>query len=130
MPDVLPSTEEERVVDKELVWMGSSREDLRQFPEPVRYVMGTALRAAQRGGKHRAAKPLVGFGGAGVLEIVDDDDGDTFRAVYTVRFEEAVYVLHAFKKKLRQGRATPRHEMDLVTRRLKAAEALHDRRSR
>lgn len=82
---------------KELVWMGSSRNDVRRFPDRVKYVVGSALRAAQRGGKHPAAKPLVGFGGAGILEIVDDDDGDTYRAVYTVRFDDAVYVLHAFK---------------------------------
>jgi phage-related protein len=118
------------MIDKELVWMGSSRDDLKQFPEPVRYVMGTALRAAQRGGKHPSAKPLVGFGGAGVLEIVDDDDGDTYRAVYTVRMEDVDNVLHAFTKKSKQGRATPRHEMDLVRRRLRAAEALHERRTR
>lgn len=82
---------------KELVWMGSSRNDVRRFPDRVKYVVGSALRAAQQGGKHPAAKPLVGFGGAGILEIVDDDDGDTYRAVYTVRFDDAVYVLHAFK---------------------------------
>lgn len=118
------------MADKELVRMGSSREDLRQFPEPVRYVMGTALRAAQRGGKHPAAKPLVGCGGAGVLEIVDDDDGDTYRAVYAVRLQGTVHVLHAFKKKSKHGRATPQPDMVLVRQRLKAAEALHERRDR
>lgn len=110
--------------------MGSAREDLRAFPHPVKYVIGTALRAAQRGGNHPAAKPLVGFGGAGVLEIVDHHDGDTYRAVYTVRFAEAVFALHAFQKKSKRGRSTPQTGMDLVRRRLTAAAALHERRSR
>jgi phage-related protein len=84
--------------------------------------MGYALYVAQVGGKHHSAKPLKGFGGAGVLEIVSDKDGDTFRSVYTVRFANAVYVLHAFQKKSKRGAATPKSEMELIRRRLRAAE--------
>lgn len=112
------------------VWVGSSLEDLKAFPAPVQRFMGFALRAAQEGGKHPDAKPLKGFGGAGVLEVVDDHDGDTFRAVYTVRFSDAVYVLHAFQKKSTRGIATPKREMDLIRRRLKEAELIHAERTR
>jgi phage-related protein len=80
------------------------------------------LSFAQRGGKHPSAKPLKGFKGAGVLEIVEDHRGDTYRAVYTVRFAKAVYVLHVFMKKSKSGIKTPKHEMELIDRRLKAAE--------
>ena len=83
--------------------------------------LGFALFQAQVGGKHTDAKPLKGFGGAGVLEIVDDHDGNTFRAVYTVKFAGAIYVLHAFQKKSKKGVRTPRSEIDLVRKRLKAA---------
>ncbi len=88
-------------------------------------MMGFALYAAQCGDKHVSVKPLKGFRGAGVLEIVEDHDGDTFRAVYTVRFREALYVLHAFQKKSRKGIATPAKEIDLVRSRLKEAEQHH-----
>jgi len=111
---------------KELVWVASSLKDLRAFPEEVRQVMGFALYRAQTGGKHVAAKPLQGFGGAGVLEVVEDHAGDTYRAVYTVRFAEAVYVLHAFQKKARRGIATPKHEIDLIRSRLATACQLHE----
>ena len=84
--------------------------------------MGFALRTAQLGGKHRDARPLKGYGDAGVLEIVDNEDGGTYRGVYTVRFEGVVYVLHAFQKKSKKGIETPKSDLDLVTRRLKAAE--------
>lgn len=84
--------------------------------------MGFALYQAQLGGKHIHAKPLRGFGGASVLEVVENHDGDTFRAVYTVRFPNAVYVLHAFQKKSRRGIKTPKKEVELVTARLKDAE--------
>jgi phage-related protein len=87
--------------------------------------MGTALNSAQLGGKHPAAKPLKVFGGAGVLEIVDDFDGETYRAVYTVRFADVVYVLHAFKKKSRKRIETPKNEIDLIRRRYKSAEVVH-----
>jgi phage-related protein len=86
---------------KPLLWVGSSKEDLSGFPAEVRRRIGGALWEAQIGRKAPYAKPLRGFGGAGVLEIVDDFDGDTFRAIYTVRFAKAVYVLHAFKKQAR-----------------------------
>jgi len=104
-----------------LFWIGSSLDDLRGFPVDVRRVMGFALHFAQAGGKHVDAKPLKGFAGAGVLEIVEEHAGDTFRGVYTVRFEGAVYVLHAFQKKSKQGTKTPRKEIDLVRDRLKRA---------
>jgi phage-related protein len=107
---------------KPLFWMASSRKDLKSFPDEVQDVMGRALLDAQFGDKHPAAKPLQGFGGAGVLEIVDDFSGDTYRTVYTVRFKSAVYVLHAFQKKATRGIATPKHEMDLVRERYRAAE--------
>jgi phage-related protein len=113
---------------KELVWVGSSLGDMREFPEEVRQVTGFALYLAQTGGKHVAAQPLRGFGGAGVLEVVDDHDGDTYRGVYTVRFMDALYVLHAFKKKAKRGRATPQRDMDLVHRRLAQAGRLSERR--
>lgn len=84
--------------------------------------MGTALNSAQLGGKHPAAKPMKGFHGAGVLEIVDDFDGDTYRAVYTVKFEDIVYVLHAFQKKSKKGVETPKSDLDLMKLRYKLAE--------
>ncbi len=84
---------------KSLFWVGSSRSDLREFPEEVRHAVGYALHVAQQGQKHPNAKPLKGFSGAGVLEVVEDFDGDTYRAVYTVRFASGIYVLHAFQKK-------------------------------
>jgi phage-related protein len=111
--------------DKELRWVGTSRDDLRAFPEDVKDVIGFALRIAQRGGKHAAAKPLKGFHGAGVLEIVDDYDGDTYRAVYTVKLADVVYVLHAFQKKAKHGIATPRAELEKIAARLRQAEADH-----
>lgn len=101
---------------------GSSRDDLRDFPPDVRRVMGQAIDDAQLGTEHPAAKALKGFGGRSVLEIVDDFDRDTYRAVYSVKFAGAVYVLHAFQKKAKKGIATPRHEIDLIKARLKRAE--------
>ena len=103
---------------KPVRWVGSSRDDLRGFPEEVRNRVGGALWEAQLGRKALYAKPLKGFGGAGVLEVVDDFDGDTYRAVYTVRFPGIVYVLHAFQKKSRRGIATPRQEITLIEARL------------
>lgn len=106
---------------KPVRWLGSSRDDLRKFPEEVRNRVGGALWEAQLGRKALYAKPLKGFGGAGVLEIVDDFDGETYRAVYTVRFVGIVYVLHAFQKKSRRGIATPRQEITLIEARLQRA---------
>jgi phage-related protein len=106
---------------KTVVWVGPTRKELKTFPRPVQRAVGLALYAAQLGETPPDAKPLKGFGGAGVLEIVDDFDGDTFRAVYTVRFAKAVYVLHAFQKKSKRGVATPKAELDLIDQRLKRA---------
>lgn len=113
---------------KSLTWLGSSRRIIRAFPLIVRKFVGQALWEAQKGDKHRDAKPLRGFGGSSVLEIVEDHDGDTYRAVYTVRFADVVYVLHAFKKKSKSGIATPKKEVDLIRQRLKQAELLHKER--
>jgi phage-related protein len=109
---------------KPVIWVGSSRRDLHDFPELVQDRMGYALYVAQRGGKHGDSKALSGFGGAGVVEIVEDYRGDTFRAVYTLRFAGAVYVLHAFQKKSKTGRETPRRDMELIKQRLREAERI------
>ena len=109
---------------KPVIWIGPSRRDFRALPGEVKSRMGYALYVAQLGGKHRDAKPLKGFGGAGVVEIVADHQGDTFRAVYTVRFAAAVYVLHVFQKKAKRGRATPKFEMKLIEQRLRDAERI------
>jgi len=109
---------------KPLLWIGSSKADLKQFPGRVQDRMGFAIYQAQAGLRHRDAKPLRGFG-SGILEIVARHDGDTYRAVYTVRFDTAVYVLHAFQKKAKRGIATPRKELDLIRRRLRTAERHH-----
>lgn len=110
--------------DTPLEFIGTSREDLSEFPDEVKYCFGFALRTAQKGGKHPDAKPLKGFKGAGVLEIVSDFDGNTFRAVYTVRIKGVIYALHAFQKKSRKGISTPKTEIDKIKRRLKEAESL------
>jgi phage-related protein len=95
------------------------------FPEEVKDLMGFALYIAQRGEKHADAKPLRSFGGAGVLEVVSNFSGDTFRAVYTIRLAGRVYVLHAFQKKSKSGSKTPKSEIDLLRSRLRRAEQLH-----
>lgn len=110
--------------EKSLAWMGSSKKDLMALPIEVRKFFGHALDFAQRGDKHDAAKVLKGFGGAGVLEIVKDDQDGTYRAVYTVKFADAVFVLHCFSKKSKRGIETPKEDMDTIRARLKAAEAL------
>jgi len=106
-----------------LIWVGSSHSDLIEFAEPVQDHIGYALYVAQRGGKHRDTKTLTGFGGAGVLEVMDFR-GDTFRAVYTVRYAGAVYVLQAFQKKSKIGRQTPRRDIELIRQRLREAERI------
>lgn len=106
---------------KPVVWLGNTLDELRKFPEEVRDEMGYALYLAQVGDKHPTAKPLKGFGGAGVLEIVDNYDGDTYRTVYTVKLAGVVYVLHAFQKKSKKGIATPKKDIDLIKKRLKLA---------
>jgi phage-related protein len=103
-------------------WIGSSYKDFISFPDVVKNTMGHALYLAQIGRIHSSAKPLKGFGGAGVVELVEDDRRGAYRAVYTVRFESAIYVLHAFQKKSKTGIKTPREEIELVRRRLKVAE--------
>jgi phage-related protein len=110
---------------KEIRWLGSSREDLRKFPKQVRNGVGVALRWAQRGLKHPSAKPLQGFGGAGVLEIVESWQGDAYRAVYTVRFADLVFVLHCFQKKSKRGAKTPRQDLNLIRARFRSAEEEH-----
>jgi phage-related protein len=116
--------------DKELVWIGSTKEDLSSFPDEVKLVMGFALRMAQKGGKHRRAKPLRGQGNAGILEIVDDFDGNTYRAVYTVRFPQVIYALHAFQKKSTRGKATSKIDLHMIERRLKVAAEDQDKRTK
>jgi phage-related protein len=115
---------------KPVFWVGSSRRDLKAFPEPVKDVMGHALFIAQLGGKHDDARPLRGFGGAGVVEIVEDHAGDTYRAVYTVTFSDAIYVLHAFQKKSKHGIKTPKRALDLIRERLSRAKLDHASRSK
>jgi phage-related protein len=112
-------------VQKPTIWIGSSRDDLRAFPDEVRRVMGFAINDAQNGDEHPRVKALKGFGGRSVLEVVDDEDGDTYRAVYTVRFAGVIYVLHAFQKKSRKGIATPKRDIEIIKARLKVAEAHH-----
>jgi len=114
--------------ERPLIWVGSSRRDLRSFPRQVRRDIGKALYAAQQCEADPAAKPLKGFGGRSVLEIIADHSGNTWRAVYTVRFQEAIYVLHAFQKKSKKGIATPKKDIDLIHRRLAEAEQLHRER--
>ncbi|MBM3739097.1 MAG: addiction module toxin RelE [Acidobacteria bacterium] len=111
-----------------LRWVGSARSDLKSFPSPVRWEIGQALYAAQNGDMDPAAKPMKGFAGGSVLEIAAPFDGDTWRAVYTVRFRDAVYVLHAFQKKSKQGIATPKKDLDLIKKRLRDAELDNKRR--
>lgn len=107
---------------KKLDFIGPSRDDLKEFPDEVKQDIGYALFEAQRGTKPTNAKPLRGFGGAGVLEIIENFVGDTYRAVYTVKFAKVVYVLHCFQKKSKSGIKTPIHEIDLIKQRLKSAE--------
>jgi phage-related protein len=114
---------------KPLRWIGPSKDELMGFPRPIIRAMGFALYEAQTGGKPDKAKPLRGFGGAGVLEVVEDHDGDAYRAVYTVKLADAVYVLHCFQKKSKRGIETPQQTIELIKRRLKLAIEAHARRS-
>ncbi len=108
--------------EKPLEWIGSSHKDLMALPAEVRQFFGYALSLAQAGDQHEAAKVLKGFKCAGVLEVVEDDVGGTYRAVYTVKFEESMFVLHCFQKKSKRGIATPKEDMDIIRARLKVAE--------
>lgn len=112
---------DERIL-KRVDFIGSSIEALKGFPEEVKQDIGYALFEAQRGQKPGCAKPLKGFGGAGVLEIVENFSAGTYRAVYTVRFQKVVYVLHCFQKKSKHGIKTPQQDIDLIKQRLKIAE--------
>jgi phage-related protein len=107
---------------KPLRWVGSSWHDLKAMPDAVQDVFGFALHLAQIGDKHDRAKPLKGFGSAGVLEVVEDDSGGTYRAVYTIKIKGVVYVLHCFQKKSVKGIQTPKPDMDLIRQRLNVAE--------
>ncbi|MBO9356912.1 type II toxin-antitoxin system RelE/ParE family toxin [Bordetella petrii] len=109
---------------KPLFWLGSSKKDLLALPVDVRKFFGHALDTAQRGEQHEAAKVMKGFGSAGILEIVEDDSGGTYRTVYTVRFAQAVFVLHVFQKKSKRGIETPKPDMDIIRQRLKTAAAI------
>ncbi len=113
--------------EKPVAWVGSAKRDFMEFPRPAIAEMGNALGVAQLGGKHPSAKPWKGQG-PGVFEIVEDFDGDTYRAVYTVRFREVVYVLHAFQKKSPKGIKTARSDVDLVEQRLKIAKEDYEAR--
>ena len=115
---------------KPLYWVGSSKRDLLSLPGPVVDLFGFALYLAQDGRKHEQAKPLRGFGSAGVLEVVEDWDRSTYRAVYSVRFEGVVFVLHMFQKKSKRGAATPKADIDLIHQRLKAAKQMAKELSR
>jgi phage-related protein len=112
----------ERYGVKPLIWVGGCKKDLLAMPDEVQDLFGFALHEAQSGKKHEKAKPLKGFGSAGVLEVVEDWRGDTYRAVYTVKFAANIYVLHCFQKKSTHGVATPKLELDKIHARLKAAE--------
>jgi phage-related protein len=113
--------------EKPLDWVGSSKRDFLAFPEPVKDAMGNALGVAQFGGKHPTAKPWKGEG-PGVFEVVEDYDRNTYRAVYTVRFRQVVYVLHAFQKKSPKGIKTAQIDIDLVARRLRVAQQDYEAR--
>jgi phage-related protein len=107
---------------KPIEWIASALDDLKDFPEEVQQSVGYALYRAQCGEKHSSAKPLKGFKGASLLEVVQDFDGDTYRAVYTIKFEEVVYVLHVFQKKSKRGIETPKQDVELIEARLKRAK--------
>ena len=113
---------------KPVTWIGSSRKDLKTFPKPVQRDIGQALYAAQRGEEYPSVKALKGFGGRSVLEIIAPDSVATYRAVYTVQFEDAIYVLHAFQKKSKKGIATPLNEIERIQQRLAAAERVNRER--
>ncbi len=110
---------------KALTWVGASRRDMRTMPKEVRRSFGVALYAVQTGETPPIAKVLKGFGSAGVLELIEDDAGGTYRAVYTVRFATAIYVLHVFQKKSKQGRETPQRDINVIKERLKRAGEIH-----
>lgn len=130
MNNCLVSTTPEKPTLKPLEWVGSSRADLKRFPEPVQKEIGHALHLVQAGETPSQAKALRGFGRAGVLEIVESHDKNAYRAVYTVKFSDAVFVLHAFQKKSKKGIATPKPETDLVKQRLRTTAEHYERHYR
>ncbi|MFH1441064.1 MAG: type II toxin-antitoxin system RelE/ParE family toxin [Candidatus Omnitrophota bacterium] len=111
----------ERIL-KKVDFIGSSRNDLKEFPDEVKQDIAYSFFEVQRGQKPLSAKPLRGFGGSGVLEIIENFSSGTYRAVYTVRFQKVVYVLHCFQKKSKHGIKTPKQEIELIKQRLKLAE--------
>ena len=115
---------------KELVWVGKSKKDLADLPNEVQKTMGYGLYIAQCGEMPEYAKPLKGFGGAGVLELIDSDEAGTYRAVYTIKLADTVFVLHVFQKKSKHGIKTPQHDIELIGARLKMAEEIHKERSK
>ena len=112
-------------MERQLIYLGSSQKDANKLPTEVQELFAYALDVALKGGQHEDAKPLTGFHGRSVIEVVGDDRGDTYREVYTVRFEEVVYVLHIFQKKSKKGIETPKEDRELIKKRLKWAEALY-----
>ena len=113
---------------KPLEWLGKTREQLIAFPREICRDIGYALHFAQSGDKHPTAKPLKGFVGAGVLEVIENHDGNTYCAVYTIQFADVVYVLHVFQKKSKRGAATPRRDLELIQTRLKDAREHYQRK--
>jgi phage-related protein len=113
---------------KPVVWVGSSKRDLLKLPRGVQKMMGYSLNVAQQGLEDDDTKPLLGFGGRSVLEIVKNDESGTFRSVFTVRFEDAIYVLHVFQKKSKTGIKTPKQDMELIRSRLQDAQYIHEAR--
>jgi phage-related protein len=111
---------------KPIIWIASTKSDLIPLPENVQDEIGHALYQAQKGEKSDKAKPFKGFGSASVLEIVENDSGGTYRAVYTVKFKEAIAVLHVFQKKSKKGIATPKQEVDLIKSRFMLAELKYE----
>jgi phage-related protein len=122
--DIIKSGRVEGRPPKPLVWMGSSKKDLLKLPSTVIDVFGYALYLAQIGGRHPDTRILRGFGDASVIEAVESASAGTYRAVYTVRFPEKVFVLHVFQKKSKSGIATPTSDMEVIRERLRMAEAL------
>jgi len=110
--------------EKDVLWMGSSRKDIREFPEEVRVVFGVAIYFAQLGGKHPQATPMKGHKGAGVLEVIEDYNKDTYRCMYTVRYGNKIYILHAFQKKAKKGIATPKGDIEVIKSRLREVKKL------
>lgn len=115
----------ENAMIKPIIWVGSSKNDLVKMASKVKTNFGYALYQAQKGEYPEIAKVLSGFGGASIIELIEDDRGDTFRAVYTVKFPSAIFVLHVFQKKSKKGISTPKKDIELIRSRLKIAEAMY-----